>query len=362
MDPMAPAALIATRDAALLDDLLRLAAAADAETEVAHDADAAVAAWLRSPFVLVCQDVAGELAARVPPRRPGVIVVLTDEDDESVYRAAVVLGAEHVVAVPGTESWLVDVFAAAAEPPGPPATAVCVVGGRGGAGASVLATMMGLTATRAGLSTLLVDGDPYGGGLDLLLGQEAAHGTRWPELTDRRGRLSAAALPESLPQVDGLSVLSWDRGPTEPVPVEAMRSVLDAAGRAFALVIVDVPRHLDDAAVEAVLTSSVVLVVVPAEVRAAVAAARVAAGLRPHARDVRVVVTGPAPGGLTPGTVAGALGLPLAGTLRRDRRLATAIEHGDLTSLRRRTRATDLCDRILADIGLFDEQRRGEAA
>jgi secretion/DNA translocation related CpaE-like protein len=290
------------------------------------------------------------------------VVVLADDDDESVYRAAVALGAEHVVALPGAQPWLVDSLAAAVEPPAPRALGVCVVGGRGGAGASVLATMLGLTAARSGLSTLLVDGDPYGGGLDLLLGQEAANGTRWPELTGRSGRLGSAALRKSLPQVGELSVLSWDRGATEPVPVEAMRSVLDAAARAFAFVVVDLPRHLDGAAIEAVLLCPTVLLVVPAEVRAAVAADRVAGGLRGHASDVRVVVAGPAPGGLGPDIVAGALGLPLAGVLSRDRRLAIALEHGDLLSLRRRTRITDLCDRLLTDLGLFDQPTRGAAA
>ncbi|HEU5156004.1 MAG TPA: septum site-determining protein Ssd [Streptosporangiaceae bacterium] len=359
---MAPAALIATGDPLLLDDLLRLAAAADAEIEVARDADATAEAWPGPPLVLVCHDLAGELAARVPPRRPGVVVVVRDEDDESVFRAAVGLGAEHVVALPGAEGWLVDTLAAATEPPGPRACSVCVVGGRGGAGASVFATMLGLTAARAGLRTLLVDGDPYGGGLDLLLGLEGAHGTRWPELTGRTGRLSPAALYGSLPQAGELSVLSWDRGTTESIPVEAMRCVLDAAGRAFALVVVDLPRGLDDAAAEAVLTSSVVLLVVPAEVRATVAADRVAAALRRRAADVRAVVAGPAPGGLDPGTVAGALGLPLAGELPRDRRLARAVEHGDLPGLRRRTHVTDLCDRLLVDLGLFDRQYREESA
>jgi secretion/DNA translocation related CpaE-like protein len=356
-------ALIATGDPLVLDDLLRLAAAAGAETEVARDSDAVGAAWMRSPLVLICQDMADDLAARMPPRRPGVVVVLTDEDDESIYRAAVGLGAQHVVALAGAEGWLVDAFAAAAEPSGPDALRVCVAGGRGGAGASVLATMMGLTAARAGLATLLVDGDPLGGGLDLLLGQETARGTRWPALTGRSGRLSAAVLRESLPLVgDELSVLSWDRGPTEPIPVEAMRSVLDAAGRAFAFVVVDLPRRLDDSAVEALLSCAVALLVVPAEVRAAVAAGRVAVGLRRHASDVRVVVAGPAPDGPDPGTVAGALGLPLAGVLSRDRRLAAAIERGALAGLHRRTRVAGFCARMLADLGLFDQRLRGEAA
>jgi secretion/DNA translocation related CpaE-like protein len=359
---MTTTALIATADPLLLDDLLRLASAADAETEVARDPDAAGAAWPRPPLVLVGQDLAADLAMREPPRRPGVVVVATDEDDESVYRSAVGLGAQHVAVLPDAETWLVDAFAAAMEPSGPPAVQASVVGGRGGAGASVLATMLALTAARCGHRTLLLDADPYGGGLDLVLGKEAAAGTRWPELIGRRGRLSSAALYESLPRVGELSVLSWDRGPTEPIPAPAMRCVLDAAGRGFDFVVVDLPRYLDGAAAEVLRAGAAALLVVPAEVRAAVAADRLAGGLRGHARHVRIVVARPAPGGLAPDTIARALGLPLAGVLVRDRRLAAALEHGHLPESRSRGRVADLCGRLLADLGLPDPPRRGAAA
>ena len=47
---------------------------------------------------------------------------------------------------------------------------IAVIGGRGGAGASVFATALAHSATEA----LLVDLDPWGGGIDLLLGAETA--------------------------------------------------------------------------------------------------------------------------------------------------------------------------------------------
>jgi secretion/DNA translocation related CpaE-like protein len=357
---MATTALIATADPTLLDDLLRLAAAADAETEVARDADEIRAAWPRAPLVLVGQDLADDLAARRPPRRPGVVLVASEGDDELVYRAAVGLGAQDVATLPQAQSWLVERLAGAAEPPGPCAVQVCVVGGRGGAGASVLATMLALSGARNGFRTLLADGDPFGGGLDLMLGQETADGTRWPELAARRGRLSSGALLESLPRLDELSILSWDRGAAQPIPAEAMRSVLDAAGRGFDFVVVDLPRYLDAGAAEALQTCVLTLLVVPAEVRAAVASDRLLTSLRRHASDIRVVVARPAPGGLTPDTVARALGLPLAGVLDRDRRIAAALEYGDLPNLRRRSRVSDFCDLLIAELGLSDRQR-GEA-
>ena len=62
-------------------------------------------------------------------------------------------------------------------------------------------------------STLLVDLDPLGGGLDLLLGAERLAGLRWPDLAGARGRLGGGMLRDALPRLDGLSLLSWAGGP-----------------------------------------------------------------------------------------------------------------------------------------------------
>src|SRR2546421_294935 len=80
------------------------------------------------------------------------------------------------------EPWLVDRIADAAEGIGEPALTIGVVGGRGGAGASTLACALAVTAARSGHRTMLIDGDPLGGGLDVLLGGERAGGLRWPDL------------------------------------------------------------------------------------------------------------------------------------------------------------------------------------
>ncbi|MCW2904702.1 MAG: hypothetical protein JWO67_6967 [Streptosporangiaceae bacterium] len=349
---MGTAALIVTADPEIADDLLRLAAAADAPAEVARDHVRARAAWRHPPLVLVGADLAAELICDPAPRRPGVVLVTTRPDDEEVYRTAVRLGAQDVAVLPDTEAWLVDTLAAAAEPAGERAAAVCVTGARGGAGASTLAAVLGLAAMQGGLRTLLVDGDPLGGGLDLLLGLEDAPGARWPDFVDLRGRLSSAALREALPGLGRvrrpapggeLAVLSWHRGQVEDIPPEAMRTVLDAGGRGFDLVIVDLPRHLGAAGAEALLAAGLALVVVPAELRAVVAGSRVAAGVGRHTGDVRAVVRGPAPGGLTPDGIGRALGLPLAGAVPWDRRLAGALEHGELLRAFDRGPLADLC-------------------
>src|SRR5690242_21033170 len=53
---------------------------------------------------------------------------------------------------------------------------------------------------------ILIDGDPLGGGLDLLLGEEQADGLRWPGLAEVSGRVTPAALRRDLPQYGSLSI------------------------------------------------------------------------------------------------------------------------------------------------------------
>jgi secretion/DNA translocation related CpaE-like protein len=321
--------LLATADAVLLDDLHRLTAAADVEAHVAGDAVRARSAWRDAAVVVAGPDVALDLAAAPPPRRPGVILATADPDAESVYRLAVDIGAQDVAVLPDAESWLVERMATATEPRAPAAITVGVIGGRGGAGASVLSATLARSAASRGLRSLLVDGDPLGGGIDLVLGAEGAPGARWSDYAERRGRLSGAALHDALPTRGGLAILSWHRGAIEPVTPETMRSVLDAASRSYDLVVADLPRQATEASAEALAGADITLIVLPAEIRAAVAADRVADATRHYTRDLRLVIRGPSPGGLKPDVIAESLRLPLAGVMPPDRRLAAALERGE---------------------------------
>ncbi|MER7547413.1 septum site-determining protein Ssd [Spirillospora sp. NPDC127506] len=345
------AALIVTGDQALADGLLRLAAAADAHAEVAYGADEARPAWTWPALILVGADMAADVAAAGLQRRPGVVLV-TDSATAEAYRLAVEAGAQDVAALPDHEDWLINAFAAACEPEGGWATTLCVVGARGGAGASVLATALGLAAAGQGLRTLLLDADPFGGGVDLMLGLEEHEGVRWHDLAERRGRLNTATLRETLPRSGDLSVLSWRRGEPVPVSDEAVRALLDAAARGFDLVVADVPRYPGDVGRAALRSADVTFLLVPAEVRATVAADGLAAALRRDTADLRLVVQGPAPGGLTPDAVAQALDLPSAGAFDRDRRLPAATDEGDLERACRRGPLADFCAKTLADLAL----------
>jgi secretion/DNA translocation related CpaE-like protein len=319
--------LVLTADEALLDELLRLAAAAGVDVDVAPDPVAARPRWQAAPLVVVGDDQA-ESAAGQLGRRPQVILVGVDRADVSIWRRGVALGAEQVVYLPDVEHWLVERFADAAEETGRDALVVGVMGGRGGAGASVLAVALAVTSARRGLGTTLIDLDPLGGGIDLLLGAEDCPGLRWPDFADTRGRLASAALRDALPERHGLTVLSWGRGHVVTIPPPAVRAVVSAARRGGDAVVLDMPRRLDAATEEALELCTCTLLVVPAEVRAVAAAARVALGLTAVTADVRVVVRGPSLSGLGAVEVSDALGLPVVAEMESEPHLDDRLDRG----------------------------------
>ncbi|WP_214103155.1 septum site-determining protein Ssd [Acrocarpospora catenulata] len=317
--------LAITDDQDLLDDLLRLAAAAGVELDVAHVAARARPQWRTAPLVVVGTDLAEALAATAPPPRQNVLLVTRTTEDPASWRRCVAVGAQTVIELPECERLLVAEFAEAAEPSNRSGTVICVTGGRGGAGATVLAASLALSASRSGLRTLLVDADPLGGGIDVVLGEEEASGARWPDIVGREGRVSYGALQRALPTFGELTVLSWHRGEPLRIPREAMRAVLDAARRGCDLVVVDIPRHIDDAVSEALARATATLVLVHADVRGVLSAAQTLAFLRPHTGDLKAVIR---TGSLDPDVVTTSLGLAGCLVCPEQRGLTQALDRG----------------------------------
>jgi secretion/DNA translocation related CpaE-like protein len=358
--------LVVTADPDLLDEVLRLAAAGGTDVEVAADPAAARSRVVAAPLILIGADQAEACLRARLPRRPRMIIVGRSPAVEAAWEVAELLGAEHVAVLPTAEPWLVDRFAERLDLPSA-GRVLAVIGGRGGAGASILAGGLAVTAVGAGLRTLLVDADPLGGGLDLVLGWEQMEGLRWPALMGAGGRVDPPALLRALPHRGDLVLLSFARfgpvgsgldrppsgsplDPLLPVPSEAMAATLDAARRGRDVIIVDLPRQLDDAATLALQAADRTLLVVPAELRATAAAARVAAAVALHCEDLSVVVRGPAPGRLKAREITRSLALPLAGTLRPEAGLCQGLERGEAPAASGRGALAELCRRLIGDL------------
>ncbi|HVF20382.1 MAG TPA: septum site-determining protein Ssd [Mycobacteriales bacterium] len=341
--------LIVTADDCTRDTLLRLAAVAGSDADVAVDVASARRRWRDPALVVVGADLASALRSAALPRRPGVVLLGDDLDDATVWQRAVELGAEHVAFLPDAEPWLIERLGAGAAR-GRTAVTVGVLGGRGGSGASTLAAALALSATRLGHRAVLVDADPLGGGLDLLLGAEDARGPRWPDVARVLDRGSGDGLAAVLPTVARTPVLSWDRSDASVLRPGAVSAVLAAAGTGVDVVVVDLPRRLDDASIEAFTAVGTLLLVVPADVRGVAASARIASAVAPYAGDLRLVVRRPPSGGIAAGFVADALGLPLAGCFKSERAVAADGDRGLPPPTTGRGHLARLCTALVRDL------------
>jgi len=345
--------LIVTDDPDLLDDLVHVAHAARVEPMTISDPARAGSWWTDAPVVVVGADRVEACLARGLPSRTRLTVVGSDSRDVALWRDAARLGAEHVVILPDGHCWLIDFFALARSARA--ALIVGVLGAHENAGASTLAVALALAGARAGLTTMLVDADPFGGGIEVPLVHQArgrapaGGGTEpagtWPagstgqvpasswrgaperggprrftELADvdrPGGEDDAIGLPRDAltPRRPELVAVGWDNADAAPIPPRTMAALLSSARRSTDLVVVDLPRQPDPAARAALELVSTVMCVVRASHRAIAAADRVCAWARQGCEDVRVVARTGGSDRLSPQLIADVLEAPLAGQL-----------------------------------------------
>ena len=314
-------------ETAMRDEVDRVAAAVGvAVVHVAHLPSRQ--AWTGASAVLL--DAAGAAVCSGPtlPRRGHVVMLSRGELRASDWQAAIAVGAQRVMTLPTDEGELVAVLSEAAESRGEGGhggAVVAVMGGRGGAGASLFATALAFSARDA----LLIDADPWSGGIELTVGSEDKPGLRWPDLALEHGRLDFPALRQALPRRDGLSVLSSVRSgnDVEPGPLAA---VIDAGRRGGATVICDLPRRFTRAVEYAVDAADLVVLVTTADVRACAATTAVGSAVGAINPNVGLVVRGPSPAGLRSVDVARIVEVPLLAAKRPQPSLGGMLDRGGL--------------------------------
>ncbi|MGD9517503.1 CpaE-like family protein [Mycolicibacterium austroafricanum] len=320
-------------DRALSADIDRVVAAAGVRIVRAAD-PSSHRVWTGASAVLLDTAAAQRCAARGLPRRPRVLLISGDAPGPEEWEAAVAVGAQQVVTLPSGDHELMAELADATEAArhtGLRGPVVAVLAGRGGGGASVFATAVAKVATEA----LLIDGDPWGGGLDLVLGSETEPGLRWPDLSLAGGRVSFSALRDALPTRHGVYVLSGSRAlsgthSSNDIDAAALGAVIDAGSRGGVTVVCDVARRPTPASETAVASADLVVLVTPADVRSCAAAAATAQWVAGGNPNAGVVVRGPSPGGLRSVDVARIVGLPVLASMRPQPGIDTLLERGGL--------------------------------
>ncbi|OBJ47195.1 septum site-determining protein Ssd [Mycobacterium sp. 1423905.2] len=308
--------------------------------------------WSAAAAVVLDEASADRCGQLGLPRRNHVSVLSAVDPTSVTWAAAVRVGAQQVLKLPAQEHDLVRALAEGAETVRDDTrrgAVVAVIGGCGGAGTSWFSVALARAATDA----LLMDLDPWGGGIDLLLGVEGLPGLRWPDLAVQGGRLNFSAVREALPRHRGISVLSGTRCSYE-LDAGAVDAVIDAGRRGGVTVVCDLPRRLTEAVVTATDTADLVVLITPCDVRACASTAALAPVLAAINPNVGLVVRGPSPGGLRAAEIADLAGVPLLASMRAHPRLAEQLERGGLR-LGRRSVLTTAARRVL---GVLPAQQR----
>jgi secretion/DNA translocation related CpaE-like protein len=327
MTAAAPVLLVTASDG-LTAAVMRVAARGGVDLELQRAGQAVRAAWRSSAAVVVGLDLLARISALGLPSRPAVVVIGETEPTVEQWRASVALGAGAVLRLPADEPRLGELIGSVATAARSQAHVLAVTGSCGGAGASTLATAIALVAA-AERPTLLVDADPLGGGLDVLLGAEARPGLRWPDVVGLGEIPDLSSRMDQVCRLASLAVLSHGRGDPSAVPATTAERALEWARGAFSLVVVDLPRHRDDAAEVLFESADGLVVVVPATVRAVAAAAVFGRSL--VGRDVAGGVAVRDPGGdrLHVHEVEAGLDLPVIATIRSEPTVAAAAIRGE---------------------------------
>ncbi len=318
--------LLVTASDGLATPVMRAAALAGADLDLQRASHAVRTAWRSAAVIVVGLDLLRSIADLELPHRRSVLVVGAADPDPVEWRAAVDLGAADVLRFPGDEARLAELIGAAVGDRSG-GRVVAVMGGCGGAGASTFAAAVAAAAAQSGPAVLL-DADPLGGGLDVMLGAETRPGLRWADL-GRSDPIDPGRLVAGLCTVAGVALLSHGRVEPVEVTARATSGVIAAARRAFPQVVIDLPRRLDECGEVCLAAADILAIVVPATVRAVAATAALVARWVPQERSLQLIVRDPGGDRLSARDVAAGLGHPVLTTLRSEPAVAAAALRGE---------------------------------
>jgi secretion/DNA translocation related CpaE-like protein len=347
-----PSVVVLTTDPDLLDHVLAGAAVARLEPALVPDAEALRLVWPAPGIVIVGIDQAPAVARLALARRTDVYLVGDEARHPEARRWSVRIGAA-VVILPGDSALLESALSSGAgrQPGG--GRLLALIGGTGGVGASTVAAGLCLAAVRSGRRSLLLDCDPFGGGIDLLVGAERIDGWRWPQLAAAKGQLGD--LRGQLPVADGVDVLAmgrkpWSAGPSPSVPdAEQITAVLGSAGRSHDLIVADLPRSFGEGSLAVLRRADLVLVIVPADLRGVAASRQLSVLLVEACSSLGVLVRQRRAGRITAGAVADALGFPVLGVVADEPALRAGAERGDPPGRSPRSQLSRICRALIAE-------------
>ncbi len=327
----------------------RVCAAAAVELVIAENLDHVAGRWEDVAAVLLDANMRtpdGGLAGW----NGALVIVGFGQDSAHIWQRAERQGADRVAILPESASWLAN-YLGCLRNSSLGAGVVGILGASGGVGASTLSLLVAAAAAARGTRTLLVDGDPWGGGLATALSAQNIPGLRWPDLLRASGTINPEQLAASLPRLAAIGLLSWSSSPQrdeEPQSQAAVGEVMRAARAAYGLVVVDLARNPQTLGSLAGHCNGVVFVV-PARARAAAAAVALQPLLPPM--PMAAVVRGPLGEGLDAAMVAGAVELPLIGQFSQLRGVVEALESQRLNDLLRRRPVRTLVANLLGWLG-----------
>jgi pilus assembly protein CpaE len=301
---------------------------------------------------VVCPMIGRDLRHPAANGRAPHLLLVGEEMTVPVLREAIEAGVRGVFAWPEERQELVrTIVAAPREDETSPAgrgRVIAVVGARGGAGATFLATHLAAAFSDQGRMCVLVDVDGSFADVTAALGIAGQTETRTTtDLLPVAQELTSDHVEDALHHHErGFSVLL---APIDPSPSSPLLAALyDAAVRLLAqthdVVILHLPRSLEDTARAAInLSDEVVLVMAPA-LSSLHSARRVADafGLREPSGRCRIVINQLVRGGVGPGEVEQAVGIQPSAGIRFDPRVGRAQDRGELLRGRSRGAGRDI--------------------